>query len=51
MNLKEILENPQFSELLASIPEKEREKVVSSIEELITEFNDKILKPLERAKK
>lgn len=45
----DIMNSKEFQELLAMIPESEREKVLEGLMNLQKEFNEKVLKPIETA--
>lgn len=45
----DIMNSKEFQELLAMIPESEREKVLEGLMNLQKEFTEKVLKPIETA--
>lgn len=47
---EELVNTKEFQEQLAQIPENEREKILSSLKELVEKFENMILLPLEKLK-
>ena len=51
MKYEDIAETTKFKELLALISEEERSGLEEAIRVMVTEFDEKVLKPLESLKK
>jgi hypothetical protein len=51
MKYEEIANNKKFQELLALVPEQDRSVVEEALKTMVSDFNEKVLKPLELASK